>query len=62
MFIRKKPNKSGKVSIQVVMKTKNQQQIVVKTIGSGFEAQEIERFLAESYRFIDEQWFDASQF
>jgi transposase len=55
MFLRKKPNKSGKVSIQVVMKTKNRRQKVVKTIGSGFDAQEIERLVAEGHRFIDEQ-------
>jgi hypothetical protein len=54
MSLRKKTNKSDKVSISVVMKTKNCQQKVVKTIGSSFEAQEIELLVAEGHRFIDE--------
>ena len=35
MFIRKKPNKSGTVSVQVVQKTKARKQRVVKSFGSA---------------------------
>lgn len=35
MFIRKKPNKSGTVSVQVVQKTKTRKQRVVKSFGSA---------------------------
>lgn len=35
MFIRKKPNKSGTVSVQVIQKTKTRKQRVVKSFGSA---------------------------
>lgn len=35
MFVRKKPNKSGTVSVQVVQKTKTSKQRVVKSFGSA---------------------------
>jgi len=35
MFVRKKPNKSGTVSVQVVQKTKTRKQRVVKSFGSA---------------------------
>ena len=35
MFVRKKPNKSGTVSVQVVQKTKARKQRVVKSFGSA---------------------------
>ena len=53
MFVRKKPNKSGKVSVQVVRKTKNRRQKVVKTIGCSNDAETIERFVAEGRDYIE---------
>ncbi len=55
MFLRKKPNKSGKISVQVVVKTRQRQQKVVKTIGSSSDEREIERYVAEGRAYIDEQ-------
>lgn len=43
MFIRKKPNKSGSTSVQIISKSKGKYQ-VVKTIGSSKSEQEIEKF------------------
>ena len=42
MFIRKKANKSGSISIQIISKT-NGKYKVVKTIGSGKSEQELEK-------------------
>ncbi len=55
MFLRKKPNKSGKISVQVVVKTKGRQQKVVKTIGSSSDEREIERYVAQGRAYIEEQ-------
>ena len=45
----KKPNKSGSTSVQVIVKTKNRKQRVVKTIGSSRDTDEIERgFMSET--------------
>ena len=52
MFLRKKPNKSGSTSVQVVLKTKNRKQHVVKTIGSSRDADEIEHLMAEGRKYI----------
>ena len=41
MFLRKKPNESGSTSVQVIVKTKNRKQRVVKTIGSSRDTDEI---------------------
>ena len=41
MFLRKKPNKSGSTSVQVIVKTKNRKQRVDKTIGSSLDTDEI---------------------
>ena len=35
MFVRKKPNKSGAISVQIVQKTKTRKQRVVKSFGSA---------------------------
>jgi transposase len=51
MFVRKKPNKSGLVSVQVIDKSRGKYKIV-KTIGSSSEPDEVERFVAEGKRFI----------
>ena len=55
MFIRKKPNKSGSTSVQVIVKTKNRKQRVVKTIGSSRDTDEIERLMAEGRKYIANQ-------
>jgi transposase len=48
MFIRKKPNKSGSVSVQIISKSEGKYRLV-KTIGSGKSEQEVEKlyFLAK---------------
>ena len=55
MFIRKKPNKSGSTSVQVIVKTRNREQRVVKTIGSSRDTDEIERLMAEGRKYIANQ-------
>ena len=55
MFLRKKPNKSGSTSVQVIVKTKNRKQRVVKTIGSSRDTDEIERLMAEGRKYISDQ-------
>jgi hypothetical protein len=52
MFVRKKPNKSGSVSVQVVAKTRSRKQKVIKSIGSSKEPKEIERLVAEGRDYI----------
>lgn len=51
MFVRKKPNKSGLISVQVIDKSRGRFK-VVKTIGSSKDALEIGRLVAEAKRFI----------
>ncbi|MEE3391754.1 MAG: IS1634 family transposase [Candidatus Cryptobacteroides sp.] len=53
MFVRKKPNKSGSVSVQVVAKTKSRRQKVIKSIGSSKDPKEIERLMAEGRDYIN---------
>ena len=55
MFLRKNPNKSGSTSVQVIVKTKNCKQRVVKTIGSSRDTDEIERLMAEGRKYISDQ-------
>lgn len=50
MFIRKKPNKSGLVSVQVIDKSQGKYK-VVKTIGSSMDSIEIERLVSEGKRY-----------
>ncbi|MGB3464980.1 MAG: IS1634 family transposase, partial [Cyclobacteriaceae bacterium] len=54
MFIRKKPNKSGSVSIQVIKK-ENRRNVLVTTIGSASNQVEIEKLLTKAREFIDQQ-------
>jgi transposase len=54
MFIRKKLNKSGLVSVQVIDKSSGKYR-VLKTIGSSKEAAEIERLVLEGQHFIEQQ-------
>ena len=55
MFLRKKSNKSGSTSVQVIAKTKNRKQRVVKTIGSSRDTDEIERLMTEGRKYISDQ-------
>ncbi len=41
MFIRRKPNKSGSTSVQVVVKTKDRRQRIVKSLGVGHTESEL---------------------
>lgn len=54
MFVRKKPNKSGLISIQVIDKSRGRFQ-VIKTIGASADPDEIEKLVQEGRRFIHEQ-------
>lgn len=51
MFVRKKSTKSGLISVQVIDKSPGRYR-VLKTIGSSFSAQEIERMVLEGKRYI----------
>ena len=53
MFVRKKRNKSGSVSVQVIDKTRGYR--VAETIGSSSEPEEIERMVALGHAFIERQ-------
>ena len=53
MFVRKKQNKSGKVSVQVDQKDRMHRQQVVKTIGCGVAATEIEALVSEGRAYIE---------
>lgn len=50
MFVRKKRNKSGSVSVQVIQKNNGYK--VVKTIGASSDAVEIERLVIQGRQFI----------
>lgn len=54
MFVRKKPNRSGSVSVQVIDKSHHGYQ-VVETIGSARDPQEIARLVALGEQFIRRQ-------
>lgn len=47
MFVRKKPNKSGVISIQIIDKSQGKYK-VAKTVGSSNDPEEIERLFAEA--------------
>lgn len=51
MFVRKKPNKSGVVSVQVIAKINGKSKLI-KTIGSSKDPQEIETLVKEGHHFI----------
>lgn len=51
MFVRKKVNKSGAISVQVLTKVNGKSRLV-KTIGSAIHAEVIESFVSEGYRYI----------
>lgn len=56
MFVRKKPNKSGTVSIQVVKKTKTRKQRVVKSFGAAHpdDTSAMEELMQQASSFIQE--------
>ena len=56
MFIRKKPNMSGTVSVQVVQKTKSRKQRVLKSLGSAYphDTSAMEKLMQQASFFIQE--------
>lgn len=54
MFVRKKKNASGKISIQVIDKSSGKYK-VVKTLGSSFDKTEIDRLIQKG-----EEWIKSS--
>lgn len=54
MFVRKKPNKSGKISIQVIEKSRGKYKLV-KTIGSSTDPQEIEKLFRQGEDWVQKQ-------
>ena len=50
MFVRKKPNKSGSISIQVIDKTHGYR--VIKSIGSSHDPDKVERMFQQGKRWI----------
>ena len=56
MFVRKKPNKSGTVSVQVVQKTKTRKQRVVKSFGSALpdDTAAMEKLMQAASSFLQE--------
>jgi len=52
MFVRKKPNKSGVISIQVITKVKGKSKLV-KTIGSSGDERELKELILRGKKFID---------
>lgn len=53
MFVRKKPNNSGITSVQVIDKSSGRYR-VVKTIGSSSDEEQINRFVEEGKRYIQQ--------
>jgi hypothetical protein len=51
MFIRKKQNKSGSISIQII-DTSGKTNRLIKTIGSSKDDNKLEELLKEAHRFI----------
>lgn len=54
MFVRKKPNRSGVVSVQVIDKSSGKYR-VLKTIGSSSVQEEIEKLVRQGQQWIDRQ-------
>ncbi len=53
MYVRKKPNKSGVISIQIISKSGGSYELV-RTVGSSSDPETIERLYFEAKREIDE--------
>ncbi len=60
MFLRKKPNKSGSVSIQVVDKSEGKYRVIT-TIGCSSDIDEIERLVIKGEQFIQDKINDSKQ-
>jgi hypothetical protein len=58
VFVRKKQNKSGSISVQII-DTSGSTDKLIKTIGSGFDPLEIEELKKEGQLFIDQ--YDGQQ-
>ncbi len=54
MFIREKPNKSGKISVQVIDKS-NRKYLVLQTIGCSDDEIEIERLKRQGQQWIKDK-------
>ena len=54
MYVRKKPNKSGRISVQIIDKSTGRYK-VVKTIGSSTDPLQLEKLVAEGKRYIQSQ-------
>lgn len=54
MFVRKKKNKSGSISIQVINKSDSTGYKVIKTFGCSSDPDDIERFYKEACKWADE--------
>jgi transposase len=54
MFVRKKPNKSGLISVQVIDKSQGKYRLV-KTIGSSKDTLEVDRLVSVAKRYIQSQ-------
>ena len=52
MFVRKKPNKSGSVSIQIISKSSGKYKLL-KTIGCGYSEQEIQKLIYIAHQEIE---------
>ena len=52
MFVRRKANKSGVISIQVVTKVKGKSKLV-KTIGSSVDERELKELIFQGKKFIE---------
>lgn len=56
MFIRKKPNKSGTFTVQVVQKDRaTRKNRVIKTIGTSSDSTELASMVREAQDYIDDQ-------
>lgn len=51
MFVRKKVNRSGAISVQVILK-RNGRSVLIKTIGSSNKEDEINRLFEEGKLYI----------
>ena len=52
MFVRKKANKSGSISVQVISKIKGKSKLI-KTIGSSKDEDTINEFICKAKEFIN---------
>lgn len=53
MFVRKKPNKSGSISVQVIDKSSGSYN-VVKTMGSSDDPQEVDQLIRQAHKWISD--------